>query len=108
MIRRMVSSRTAVAVLVAACAAIFGPELTAWGDHGHEIVARIAARKMLPNTKRKMVTILRKGGDDQLHLPALLGPVGSPQPSAANFATAMAKMATWPDHMPGGKGATAP
>ena len=69
-------------------------DLTAWGDHGHEIVARLAARKLTPNTKRNIVTILRKAGDDQLHLPALLGPVGAPQPGAATLAEAMARMAT--------------
>src|SRR5262249_18979700 len=33
-------------------------DLSAWGDHGHEIVARLAARKLTPNTKRALVTIL--------------------------------------------------
>ena len=67
-----------------------------------------ADRKLTPKTKRQILTILRKSGDDQLHLPALLGPVGSPQPTAAAFAEATARMATWPDQMPGGKGKTGP
>ncbi len=84
------------------------PITFAWGDDGHEIVARIAARKLVAKTRRRIVSILRSAVDDELHLKALVGPAGGPQPTAAAVEDAMVKMATWPDHMPGGKGATAP
>jgi hypothetical protein len=94
-----------VAILGLTC---LTPVTFAWGDDGHQIVARIAARKLVAKTRRRIVSILRSGVDDELHLPALLGPTGAPQPPAAAIEDAFAKMATWPDHMPGGKGATAP
>ena len=81
-------------------------EALAWGDDGHQIVGRIAARKLTANTKRRIVAILRQGGDDQLHLPMLLGKPGDPQPSLTTLAEALGRMATWPDHMPDGKGNT--
>ncbi|HMF93337.1 MAG TPA: S1/P1 nuclease, partial [Vicinamibacterales bacterium] len=83
-------------------------DVIAWGDDGHQIVGRIAARKLTAKTKRRIVAILRNGGDDQLHLPALLGAPGDPPPSLAALAEAFGRMATWPDHMPGGKGKTEP
>jgi len=96
------------AVVVVVGLAVWGPDLAAWGDDGHQIVGRIAARKLTPKTKRRIVAILRTGGDDQLHLPALLGATGDPQPSLTVLAEAFGRMATWPDHMPGGKGNTGP
>jgi hypothetical protein len=94
----------------ACCSAVWlsSADLAAWGDHGHGIVARVAARKLTAQTKRRMVAIIRNAPDDELHLKALVGSAGAPQPTAAKFAAALALMATWPDHMPGGKGATAP
>jgi hypothetical protein len=81
--------------------------LSAWGNDGHQIVARIAARKMLPQTKKKIVALARPGASDNPALATALGSVGDPQPSVSSFKKAMAEMAIWPDHMPGGKGATA-
>ena len=73
-------ARAVVALL--AVVVLCDESLTAWGDSGHEIVARLAARKLTATTKRRLVAILRQGGDDQLHLPTLLGPSGAAQPSA--------------------------
>jgi hypothetical protein len=83
-------------------------DLSAWGNDGHQIVARIAARKLLPKVKQKIVELARPMASDDATLKAALGPVGAPQPTAAAFKTALAEMAVWPDHMPGGKGATEP
>jgi hypothetical protein len=80
----------------------------AWGDQGHQLVARIAARSVSSTVKRHIVAFLRKASPDDLDLQALIGKTGDPQPSLANFEAALAKMAIWPDHMPGGKGITAP
>lgn len=100
--------RVAVVVVGSLLCGAYIVDVAAWGDHGHEIVARIAAAKVQPTTKARIVEILREAGDDQLHLPAPLGAPGSPLPSDPAFADAMAKMATWPDNMPNGKGATGP
>jgi hypothetical protein len=83
-------------------------ELSAWGTDGHQIVARIAARKLTANTKRRIVALARPGAGDVPELAKSLGKAGDPQPSAAAFADAIARMAVWPDRMPGGKGATEP
>ena len=83
-------------------------ELSAWGDAGHQIVARIAARRLLPQTKIKIVALARAGAGDLPGLATALGTVGSPQPNSTNFKNALAAMAIWPDHMPDGKGATEP
>jgi hypothetical protein len=80
----------------------------AWGDQGHQLVARIAARSVSSTVKRHFVAFLRKASPDDLNLRALIGKTGDPQPSLANFEAALAQMAIWPDHMPGGKGITAP
>jgi hypothetical protein len=93
---------------VAFAAATCVVDLSAWGNDGHQIVARIAARKLLPETKKKIVALARAGASDDAALAAAIGHAGDPQPSAARFKTAMAEMAIWPDHMPGGKGATEP
>jgi hypothetical protein len=84
------------------------PAVLAWGDDGHQIVGRIAARKLTAPAKRRIVAILREGGDDSLHLPMLLGAPNDPQPSLTTLAEALGRIATWPDHMLGGKGATGP
>lgn len=83
-------------------------EVSAWGDAGHQIVARIAVRRLLPQTKMKIVALARAGASDDPPLATALGAVGSPQPSTANFKNALAAMAIWPDHLAGGKGATEP
>jgi hypothetical protein len=88
--------------------AVAAANLSAWGDDGHQIVARIAARKLTTSTKKKIVALARPGAADDPALAAALGSVGEPQPTAAEFKNALAAMAIWPDHMPGGKGDTEP
>jgi nuclease S1 len=99
--------RVCLAVLTAVASTWLVPDLLAWGDDGHQIVARIAGRKLTARTKRQVVTILRAAPDD-IGLLALIGTGGDPQPSAENLKAALSKMAIWPDHMPGGKGPTGP
>jgi S1/P1 nuclease len=102
--------KRALRFLVAALLSVvtLSVELSAWGDAGHQIVARIAARRLLPQTKMKIVALARAGAGDLPALAAALGAVGSPQPNSTNFKDALAAMAIWPDHMPNGKGATEP
>ncbi|MGA2135140.1 MAG: S1/P1 nuclease [Bryobacteraceae bacterium] len=63
-----------------------------WGDEGHQTVARIAAAHLTDRAR------------------AAVGRLLNQDPAFANdaVAEAMARAAIWPDHMPGGKGATAP
>jgi hypothetical protein len=63
-----------------------------WGDEGHQTVARIAAAHLTERARQAVVAILKQDAD-----------FGADSP-----AEAMARAAIWPDHMPGGKGATAP
>jgi hypothetical protein len=84
------------------------PAVLAWGDDGHQIVGRIAARKLTAKAKRQIVAMLRQGGDDSLHIPMLLGAPDDPQPTLTAISEALGRIATWPDHMLGGKGNTAP
>jgi len=63
-----------------------------WGDEGHQIVARIAAAHMTERARQAVAQLLN-------HDPAF---------AADSVAEAMARAAIWPDHVPGGKGATAP
>jgi hypothetical protein len=100
---RMVCLSLTVVAAAAACVM----DVSAWGNDGHQIVARVAARKLLATTKKKIVDLARAGASDDPTLAAALGHVG-PQPSATQFKAALAEMAIWPDHMPGGKGATEP
>jgi len=95
-------------VLIAWSLAMPATPVLAWGDDGHQIVARIAARKLTPSATRHLVALLRQGGDDPLHLPLLLGAPGPRYPRSGTLAEAFGRMATWPDHMPGGKGVTGP
>jgi hypothetical protein len=88
--------------------AVAAADVSAWGDDGHQIIARIAARKLTTSAKRKIVELARPGAGDNPALAAALGGVGEPQPTAAEFKNALADMAIWPDHMPGGKGDTEP
>jgi hypothetical protein len=79
-----------------------------WGDDGHQMVARIAARNLTPAARKGIVALMRSGAPDGLNLRALIGAPGDPQPPDDAVEEAMARIAIWPDHMPGGKGATSP
>lgn len=68
-----------------------------WGDEGHQTVARIAAAHL---TERARLAVARVLNGDAAF---------APRPGARDpVAETMARAAIWPDHMPGGKGATAP
>jgi len=68
-----------------------------WGDQGHQTVARIAEAHLTPRARAAVAALL--------HQDATFGaPPGGPE----TLAEAMARAAIWPDHMKGGKGATAP
>jgi hypothetical protein len=82
------------------------PPALPWGNEGHQIVAQIAARKLTLRTQQEIVALLRSDPNDDLHLKALLGASGPPPAGALE--NALKTIATWPDNMPGGKGATAP
>ena len=77
-----------------------------WGNEGHQIVAQIAARKLTPDAQKNIVALLRSDPTDDLKLKAILGKSGTP--SAGALEKALKTIATWPDHMPGGKGKTSP
>jgi nuclease S1 len=64
-----------------------------WGDQGHELVARLAAAHLTSGARTAVALLLHQDPD-------LAG--------IAQLDEAMARAAIWPDHMPGGKGATAP
>jgi hypothetical protein len=66
-----------------------------WGDQGHQIVARIAAAHLTAAAREAVARLLRQDADLQWNMPA------------ERVADAMARGAIWPDHMTGGKGATA-
>jgi hypothetical protein len=68
-----------------------------WGDEGHQTVARIAAVHLTERARQAVANLLKLD-------PAFAAPPGM----ADSLAEAMARAAIWPDHMPGGKGATAP
>ncbi|HUE02567.1 MAG TPA: S1/P1 nuclease [Bryobacteraceae bacterium] len=67
-----------------------------WGDEGHQTVARIAAAHLTERARAAVANLLRQDA-------AFAAPAGA----ADTLADAMARAAIWPDHMPGGKGATA-
>ncbi len=67
-----------------------------WGDEGHQMVARIAAAHLTERARQAVADLLRQDA-------AVTG--GG---SAEQVVEAMARAAIWPDHVPGGKGATAP
>ena len=67
-----------------------------WGDEGHQIVARIAAAHLTAQARQAVADLLRQDPD--------LASSGT----APDLTESMARAAIWPDHMPGGKGATAP
>jgi nuclease S1 len=68
-----------------------------WGDEGHQTVARIAAAHLAERARQAVANLLQPDA-------AFAAPPGAADP----LAEAMARAAIWPDHMPGGKGATAP
>jgi len=68
-----------------------------WGDDGHHIVARIAAAHLSERARQAVASLLHAD-------PTFAAPPGVPD----TLADAMARAAVWPDHIPGGKGATAP
>jgi len=74
------------------------PVVMAWGDTGHQLTARIAARRLTEAARRGIVALVR-GADDDIGLKSVLGKTGDPQPSQAKMSAAMARMATWPDCM---------
>ncbi len=67
-----------------------------WGDEGHQTVARIAAAHLTERARQRVAGLLNQD--------AAFAAPGAPD----SLADAMARAAIWPDHMPGGKGATAP
>ena len=54
-----------------------------WGDEGHRITARIAARNLTPAARAKIVEILRSvtTANDDLKLLKIVGGKNKPQPS---------------------------
>jgi len=72
-----------------------------WGDEGHQTVARIAAAHLTEHARQAVASLLQQ---DATFAATGAGPSGA----ADTLAQAMARAAIWPDHMPGGKGATAP
>jgi hypothetical protein len=65
-----------------------------WGDEGHQTVARIAAAHLSAQARQAVLALLSQDSDFAA--------------GGADVAALMAAAAIWPDHMPGGKGATAP
>lgn len=68
-----------------------------WGDEGHQTVARIAAAHLTERARQAVVALLSQDA-------AFAVPAGT----ADAVAEELARAAIWPDHVPGGKGATAP
>ena len=68
-----------------------------WGDEGHQTVARIAAAHLTERARLAVANLLSQDAN-------FAAPAGSIDP----LAEAMARAAIWPDHLPGGKGATGP
>jgi len=68
-----------------------------WGDEGHRIVARIAAAHLRERARAAVANLLKQDA-------AFAAPPGAGE----SLAEMMARAAIWPDHVPGGKGATAP
>ena len=72
-----------------------------WGDEGHQTVARIAAAHLTERARQAVASLLQQD--------ATFAATGAaPSGAADTLAQAMARAAIWPDHMAGGKGATAP
>lgn len=79
-----------------------------WGDEGHRLVARIAARHLTVPAMMRIATIIRAvpPGQDDLKLASLVPGTGAP--TEGQIEAVLATIATWPDHMPGGKKETEP
>lgn len=89
----------------ALCAALVSPAYP-WGDEGHQLVARIAARNLTPNARTRIADLIKKNvtpANDDLDLLPLVA-----QPTPANIEEVLVKIATWPDHIPTGKQETEP
>ncbi len=74
-----------------------------WGDEGHQTVARIAAAHLTERARQGVEKLLKQDASF-----AATGAANGAAAGADALAEAMARAAIWPDHMPGGKGATAP
>jgi hypothetical protein len=72
-----------------------------WGDEGHQTVARIAAAHLTERARQAVANLLKQDA-------SFAATGAAPSGTADTLAEAMARAAIWPDHMPGGKGATAP
>ncbi|HTT62049.1 MAG TPA: S1/P1 nuclease [Bryobacteraceae bacterium] len=68
-----------------------------WGDEGHKTVARIAAAHLTERARQAVAELLRRDAT-----------FAAPPGATDSVTEAMARAAIWPDHIPGGKGATAP
>jgi len=68
-----------------------------WGDEGHQTVARIAAAHMTERARQAVASLLKQDAT-----------FAAPPGTADTLAEAMGRASLWPDHIPGGKGATAP
>jgi hypothetical protein len=68
-----------------------------WGDEGHQTVARIAAAHLTERARLAVANLLSQDAN-----------FAAPAGSIDSLAEAMARAAIWPDHLPGGKGATGP
>jgi len=79
--------RTLLATVLAGMLA--GQSGFSWGNDGHEIVARIAAKHLTKKTRAAVADLLRN--DTKVTLPA--------NPTDAQVEDAMATVATWPDHI---------
>jgi hypothetical protein len=88
--------RISVTLLLLAALLLIPGHAWCWGDEGHQTVARIAAAHLTERARQAVAGLLNQ--DTSFAAP------GSPD----SLADAMARAAIWPDHMPGGKGATAP
>jgi len=71
--------------------------MSAWGDRGHQIVARIAARSLTATARRHIVALIRQAPDDDIGLKQIVGLTGTPPTNKVE--TALTRMATWPDCM---------
>ncbi len=68
-----------------------------WGDEGHHAVARIAAAHMTDRARQEVARLLNADAT-----------FAAPAGAADALVEAMMRASVWPDHIPGGKGATAP
>jgi len=84
--------RTIVAILL-----LTPGQAWCWGDEGHQTVARIAAAHLTERARQAVDNLLKQDA-------TFNAPPGRPD----SLVEAMARAAIWPDHMPGGKGPTAP